>query len=103
MKLKSNQLETKYTCAVSYDLFNFNAKLVFLPQFHGQLNTENDSASGASVYYGHILVRLCFSSTSYVLIPFFPYISIKIVKISIIIKIHYLTHQLYLHSNKIQR
>ena len=36
--------------------FNFNAKLDILPQFHGPLNIENDSASGASVYYGHILV-----------------------------------------------
>ena len=32
-----------------YDLSNFNAKLDFL-------NMENDSASGASVYLGHILV-----------------------------------------------
>ena len=35
---------------------NFNAKLEFLPYFHGPLNIENDSADGASVYSGHIRV-----------------------------------------------
>ena len=56
MKLKSHLLETLYTCSLWYDLSNFNSKLKFWPQFHGPLNIENYSASGASVYYGHILV-----------------------------------------------
>ena len=56
MKLKFNQLETKYTCSLWYDLSNLNAELELWPPFHGPLNMENDSASGASVYYGHILV-----------------------------------------------
>ena len=42
MKLKSNQLEMQYTCALWYDLFHFIAKLVFRPQFHGTLNVEKD-------------------------------------------------------------
>ena len=56
MKFKLHQLETKYTCSLWYDLSNFNSKLKFWPQFHGPLNIENDCASRASVYYGHILV-----------------------------------------------
>ena len=39
-----------------YDLSHFNAKLKFLPHFHSTLDIENDSADGASLYYGHILV-----------------------------------------------
>ena len=31
-----------------------------MPHFHGPLNIENDSADGASVYYGHVLVIKCF-------------------------------------------
>ena len=56
MKLTSNLLQTWYTCSLRYDLSNFNAKLEILPEFHGPLNIENDSASGAFVYWGHILV-----------------------------------------------
>ena len=44
MKLKSNQIETWYTCSLWYDLSNLKAKLDFWPQFHGPLNIENESA-----------------------------------------------------------
>ena len=56
MRLKSNEFETLYTCSLWYDLSNFNTKLEFWPQFHIQMNIENDSMSGPSEYYGHILV-----------------------------------------------
>ena len=45
-----------YTCSLWYGLSNFNAKSEFLSHFHGPLNIENDSADGATVYWGHILV-----------------------------------------------
>ena len=46
MKLKFNQLETKYTCSLWCYLSNLNTKLEFLPQFHGPLHIKIDSASG---------------------------------------------------------
>ena len=55
MELKSNQLVTQYTCSLWHDLSNFNAKLEVLSDFNGPLNIENDSADGASVYWGHIV------------------------------------------------
>ena len=45
-------INLKLSTHVPYDMIF----LFFLPQFHGPLNIENDSASGASVYLGHILV-----------------------------------------------
>ena len=45
MKLKSNILETKFTCCLWYDLSNFKVKLDFWPQLHGPLNIENESGS----------------------------------------------------------
>ena len=56
MKLKSNQLETLYTCSLGYDLSNLNAKLYFLSRFHGPLNIGNDNGS---VLWTHS----CFSIT----------------------------------------
>ena len=38
------------TCFLWYEFSNF------WPKFHGSLNIENDSVSGASMYYGKILV-----------------------------------------------
>ena len=35
---------------------NFNATLEIFSHFHGPLNIYNDSADGASLYWGHILV-----------------------------------------------
>ena len=32
----------------------------YYPKFHSPLNIENDSAGGASVYWGHILVVNCY-------------------------------------------
>ena len=45
-------------------LSHFNAKLEFLSKFNDQLNIENDSADGASVYYGHIIVFVVTESSS---------------------------------------
>ena len=45
----------------SYIYVPYDGKLKILSYFHGALNIENDSADGASVYWGHILVWYCFS------------------------------------------
>ena len=47
----------KITTNVPYDMIFriLMPKLEISPHFHGQLNIENDSADGWSVYWGHIL------------------------------------------------
>ena len=56
--------EVEVTCSLWYDLSTLDAKLKFLPHFPGPLNMENDSASGASVYYGHSLVKIYYACVS---------------------------------------
>ena len=52
-------INLKLSTYIPYDMIfsNFNAKLETLPLFPGPLNIENDTADGAYVYYGHILVK----------------------------------------------
>ena len=56
----SQNLNWFCTCSLWYDLSYLNAWLEFWPQFHSPLNIENDSASGESVYWGHVLVLYTF-------------------------------------------
>ncbi len=45
-----------HMCSSWYDLLNFTAKLKILPNFHSQLNIENDCTDGKSMYLWPFLV-----------------------------------------------